>query len=92
MKNQNEEDAEKIIKSLLSLILCDYNCKCHIDYDHNNFCIYTYTAKNLMAAIFVSEKLIKNEFINLNDMLQTFLDPTYELWIFDIKMSNMKFV
>ena len=91
MKKQDEEDVEKLIKSLLSLISHDYNCDCHLDYntelDHNTrkFYLYSYAAaqKQALIVIFVGKE-IKDQFDDLNDLFQTFLDPTYETWIYDI--------
>lgn len=78
MKKQDEEDAEKIIQNLLSLISYDYNCDCHLDHNTEKFYLYSCVAqKPVMIVIFVGEK-IKNQFDDLNDLLQTFLDPTYE--------------
>ena len=83
MKKQDKEDVEKLIKSLLSLISHDYNCDCHLDHNTEKFYLYSCVAQNpAVIVIFVGEK-IKDQFDDLNDLLQTFLDPTYETWIYD---------
>lgn len=91
MKKQDEEDAEKTIQNLLSLISHDYNCDCHLEHNTEKFYLYSCVAQNsaAMIVIFIGEK-IKDQFDDLNDLLQTFLDPTYETWIYDIDNNKHK--
>ena len=89
----SDEEIEKLIKQLLSLISSDYQCECDLRYniiDHystKRFYICTYADNLIWQSYFVGNKIYET-FDNLNDMLQTLLNPNYELWMFDGSNNN----
>ena len=100
MKKQDEEDVEKIIQNLLSLISQDYNCACYLSNNSSKkFFLYSYVKDYANKDCFCitpafmikwskDHFIIKDYFISLNEMLQTFLDPNYKFHIYD---RNIKF-
>ena len=84
----SDEEIEKLIKQLLSLISSDYNCKLALKIDKyiyptTPFYICTYVNELAWQSYFVDDNsdTMYESFNSLNDMLQILLNPNYKLWI-----------